>query len=170
MKIRWLVDIGVISLYQLWAVANDRRAHTRNSFTQSIYQACAYYLVLTSFIFPPSTHTGGIEHICGFNHTLLTSTVNMIEMIMEHIYWKLSECYIQHMKPILEKGCELPWTKYFTNEGTSKTDCSLNKLLYFKRTSEDHSQRLVYHKESPCKGKHKTPSAYFTVAPFNMCI
>ena len=34
---------------QLWAVADDRRAHTRFSFPQSIYQACAYYLVKEYF-------------------------------------------------------------------------------------------------------------------------
>ena len=35
----------LVTLNQLWAVADDRRAHTRFSFPQSIYQACAYYLV-----------------------------------------------------------------------------------------------------------------------------
>ena len=31
-------------LYQLWEVANNQRANSPNSFTQSLNQTCAYYL------------------------------------------------------------------------------------------------------------------------------
>ena len=37
--------IALVILYQLWAVADDQRVHTCYSFTKSLYQACAYYLV-----------------------------------------------------------------------------------------------------------------------------
>ena len=47
LQIRYCASRKLASLNQLWAVADDRRAQTRYSFTQSIYQACAYYLVTT---------------------------------------------------------------------------------------------------------------------------
>ena len=70
------------------------------------------------------------------------------------------DCYIQHMRPIFEKGCLLPWTKHFTNKNTMRANCTSNELDDFIITSSNHSSWLTYNIKSPCKGKtYKFPSS-----------
>ena len=90
---------------------------------------------------------------------LLNGTLNFVEII----YYTFTDCYVEHMKKLIEKSCASPWSEYFTNKQLSTTqtkNCTKRVKLLNGTTDEDmdffeggfKSNWLLNDPDSPCRG------------------